>query len=86
MCRLSVTLISGRSEGYRHGLKTTHNSLVAEKSPGLTWLDLNESRTNSPALGVMQLPDTAHFFASKKECVTGICDRGTPTADQNGPC
>ena len=44
-----------------------------------------EDRTISPEPGVIQLLATAHFFGSKKERVTVICDTEAPTADQNGP-
>ena len=46
---------------------------------------LENTRTLYPEPRVIQLPATTHFFGSKKECVTVICDEEAPTADQDGP-
>jgi hypothetical protein len=46
---------------------------------------LTDTRTNSPEPGAIQLPATAHFFGSKGDRVTVICDTEAPTADQDAP-
>jgi hypothetical protein len=52
--------------------------LVALEEPG-------ELRTYYPEPPMSQLPATAHFFGSKGDRVTIICDTEALTADQNGP-
>jgi hypothetical protein len=43
------------------------------------------TRTTYPEPRVIQLPATTHFFGSESDCVTGICDTGAPTAEQDDP-
>jgi hypothetical protein len=46
---------------------------------------LNDTGTLYPGPRVMQLLAMIHFFGSKRERVTVICDTEAATADQNGP-
>jgi hypothetical protein len=60
---------------------------VASPRPSgvLILVTLEDNGTLSPEPDVIQLLATAHFFGSKKERVTVICDTEAPTADQDAP-
>jgi hypothetical protein len=47
--------------------------------------DERDSGTTYPEPRVIQLPATTHFFGSKGDRVTRICDTEAPTADQDAP-